>query len=209
MAERKKYIEVQIPILNSATNVLGTPENLNNKTIKIDLTRQLRGKGLTIKLKIINQKGTLIAIPNSMELSISYIRRIMRKRISYVEDSFKTKCADVQVTIKPFLITRKKVSRVVQKNLRNTTKEFLIEYVKEKDYNQICHEILDSTLQKTMLPKLKKIYPLSFCEIRKFETKELGKINIEKASKIIADQENQIEETLKEETIENKEPEKE
>jgi len=89
MAERKKYIEVQIPILNSTTNVLGTPENLNNKTIKIDLTRQLRGKGLIIKLKIINQKGTLVAIPNNMELSISYIRRIMRKRISYVEDSSK------------------------------------------------------------------------------------------------------------------------
>jgi len=55
-----------------------------------------------------------------------------------------------------------------------------------------------------MLPKLKKIYPLSFCEIRKFETKELEKINIEKASKTIVDQENKIEKT-----IENEEPEKE
>ncbi len=193
MAEKKKYIEVQIPILNSSTNVLGTPENLNNKTIKLDLTRQLRGKGLTIKLRIINQKGILVAIPSSMELSTSYIKRIMRKRISYVEDSFKTKCADIQVTIKPFLITRKKVSRVVQKNLRNTTKEFLIEYVKEKDYNQVCHEILDGTLQKTMLPKLKKIYPLSFCEIRKFGTKELEKIDLVKASETITNTKNKEE----------------
>ena len=198
MAERKKYIEVQIPILNSTEKVLGTPENLNNKTIKLDLTRQLRGKGLTIKLRIFNQEGTLIAIPNNIELSTSYIRRMMRKRANYVEDSFKTKCADIRATIKPFLITRKKVSRIVRKNLRNTTKEFITEYLKEKDYNEICHEILSGTLQKTMLPKLKKIYPLSFCEIRKFGTKELEKINIKKASKTTVSPEPEIEETQEE-----------
>lgn len=202
MAERKKYIEVQIPILNTTTKVLGTPENLHNKTIKLDLTRQLRGKGLTIKLRIFNQKGTLVAIPNNIELSTPYIKRMMRKRVSYVEDSFKIKCADIRATIKPFLITRKKVSKVVRKNLRNTTKQFIIEYVKEKDYNQICHEILSGTFQKTMLPKLKKIYPLSLCEIRRFETKELEKIDIKKTSETIIKpeiEEQEIKEKPKEE----------
>ena len=54
MAERKKYIDVRAPILNSNMRVLGTPEELNNKTIKLDLTRKLRGKGLNIKLRIFN-----------------------------------------------------------------------------------------------------------------------------------------------------------
>jgi ribosomal protein S3AE len=182
MAERKKYIDVQIPILNSTMRVLGTPENLNNKTIKLDLTRQLRGKGLTIKLRIFNQKEKLIAIPDKIELTKSYIRRMMRKRTDYVEDSFQSKCADIRVTVKPFLITRKKVSRVVRKNLRNVTREFILEYTKEKNYIEICNEIINGTLQKTMLPKLKKIYPLSFCDIRIFETKEVKKIDIEQAS---------------------------
>jgi ribosomal protein S3AE len=185
MAERKKYIEVKIPILNSTEKVLGTPESLNKKTIKLDLTRQLRGKGLTMKLKIFNQNKTLIAIPSNIDLSTPYIKRMMRKRVSYIEDSFKAKCANIRVTIKPFLISRKKISRAVRKNLRNTAKEFITEYIKEKDYNEICQEILDGTLQKTMLPKLKKIYPLSFCDIRKFGTKELEKINLKKASKKI------------------------
>ena len=208
MAERKKYIEVQIPILNETTKVLGTPENLNKKTIKLDLTRQLRGKGLTIKLRIFNQEGTLIAIPNALELSTSYIKRMMRKRTDYVEDSFKTKCADIRATIKPFLITRKKVSRVVRKNLRNTAKEFITEYIKEKDYNQVCNEILSGELQKTMLPKLKKIYPLSFCEIRKFETKELEKTDIKKASEIMIKAETQEEEIKEEVETEEKTKEK-
>ena len=208
MAERKKYIDVQIPILNETMRVLGTPENLNKKTIKLDLTRQLRGKGLTIKLRIFNQERTLIAIPNNLELSTSYIRRMMRKRSNYVEDSFIAKCADIRATIKPFLITRKKVSRVVRKNLRNTAKEFITEYIKEKDYNQVCNEILSNELQKTMLPKLKKIYPLSFCEIRKFETKELEKADIKKASEIMIKAETQEEEIKEEVETEEKTKEK-
>ena len=182
MAEKKRFINVQVPILGEEMRLLGTPEELHNKTIKLDLTRQLRGKGLTIKLRIFNREGKLIAIPNSMELVKSYIRRMMRKRTDYVEDSFQARCKDVRTTIKPLLITRKKVSRAVRKNLRNTAREFLLEYLKEKDFIEVCNEILDGTLQKTMLPKLKKVYPLSFSDIRIFETKELEKIDIESAA---------------------------
>ncbi|MCK4650412.1 hypothetical protein KAT36_04250 [Candidatus Pacearchaeota archaeon] len=181
MAERKKYIEVQVPFLGETLRILGTPQELQNKTIKLDLTRKLRGKGLTLKLRIFNQEEKLYGIPNSLTLASSYIRRMMRKRTNYVEDSFQARCADIRVTFKPHLITRKKVSRVVRKNLRNTTREFIIEYIKEKDYIQVCQEIFDGTLQKTLLPKLKKVYPLSFCDIRVFETKELEKIDIQKA----------------------------
>lgn len=183
MAERKKYIDVEIPILDSSMRVLGTLENLHDKTIKLDLTRQLRGKGLTIKFRIFNNEGKLVGIPNKMELVNSYIRRMMRKRSDYVEDSFLGRCADIRATIKPILITRKRVSRAVRKNLRNTAKEFILEYIKEKDFYELCQDILEGTLQKAMLPKLKKVYPLSFCEIRIFETKELAKIDLNKASK--------------------------
>ena len=133
----------------------------------------------------------------------------MRKRTDYVEDSFSANCADIRITIKPLLITRKKVSRAVRKNLRNTCKEFILDYIKEKDYVQICSDILEQTMQKAMLPKLKKIYPLSFCDIRTIDTKEIEKVDLQKAS-----QENQEEfneesqdETV-EETIEVKEEDK-
>lgn len=201
MAERKKYIDVHVPILDSTMRVLGTPEELNNKTIKLDLTRQLRGKGLVIKLRIFNQEGKLTAIPTSMELITSYIRKIMRKKTDYVEDSFQARCSDIRVTIKPLLITRKKVSRAVRKNLRNTAREFIFEYLKEKEYIEICNELLDGILQKTMLPKLKKIYPLAFCDIRIFETKELEKIDIKKASTLLNN--NGIQETAEEDIQED------
>jgi ribosomal protein S3AE len=180
MAEKKKFIETSLPLINSETRILGSVEELKGKTIKLDLTRKLRGKGLNVKFKIFEAEGELIGVPYKMELITAYIRRMMRKRADYVEDSFKAQCSDLRVTIKPFLITRKKVSRAVRRNLRNTAREFLLEYVKERDYNTLCEEIVNGALQKAMIPKLKKVYPLSLCDIRVFETKELDKIDTKK-----------------------------
>ena len=75
-------------------------------------------------------------------------------------------CADSQLRIKPFLVTRRKVSRAVRKALRNKAKEELIIYLKNKKTDDIFDEVLRNQLQKTLSLKLKKIYPLSTCEIR-------------------------------------------
>ena len=103
----------------------------------------------------------------------------MRKRTNYIEDSIKLECKDIRATIKPFLITRKKVSRAVRKNLRKTTEEFLKEKLKQINYLDVCEDILRSDLQRQLLPKLKKVYPLSLCEIRVFETKDIDKIKLD------------------------------
>ena len=88
--------------------------------------------------------------------------------MDYVEDSFSVKCEDAVLRIKPFLITRKKVSRAVRKALREKTKEELTEYMKTQNVKTIFDEILKNKIQKSLSLKLKKIYPLSLCEIRFF-----------------------------------------
>ena len=179
MATRRKFIDVEIPLINEIVSVAGPEEKAIGKTIKLDLTRKLRGKSLEITFQIFKDEK-LFALPKKMILMKSYIRRMLRKNISYIEDSIKIKCTDIRGTIKPFLITRKRVSRAVRRNLRNTTKEFLIEFTKDKDYLNVCEAIYHGDLQKALLPKLKKIYPLSFCEIRIFETLEISKLKLEK-----------------------------
>ena len=52
-----------------------------------------------------------------------------------------------------------------------------------------------------MLPKLKKVYPLSFCDIRVFETKELEKIDMEKATTPIQEDIQEIRESLNKESL--------
>jgi ribosomal protein S3AE len=179
MAMKKKFIDVESPITNEVIEILGTPEELHKKTIKLDLSRRMRGKGIELVLEVENKDGKLMAYPKRIELVKASIRRMMRKRINYVEDSFEVSFKDITARIKPFLLTRKKVSRAVRNNLRKTTKEFLINYAKEKTYLEATSEVLAMTLQKEMLPKLKKIYPLSLCEIRVLETKNLDKADKE------------------------------
>ena len=200
MAERKRFIDVQIPILDTSARVLGTKEDLNGKTIKLDLTRKLRGKGLTITFKIMIHEDKLVAFPKRMELVKSYIRRLMRKRVDYVEDSFKANCKDIEATMKPLLITRKRVSRAVRKNLRNTCKEFLVNYAKDRTYIEICNELLDGTIQREMLPKLKKVYPLAFYDLRIFESKELDKIDL---SDVVMKKEETVQAEVQESTDED------
>ncbi|VVB80475.1 Ribosomal S3Ae family protein [uncultured archaeon] len=178
MAIKKKFIDVEIPALGESMPVLGAEETLAGRTIKLDLSRKLRGRGLEAVFTIMNKDGKLVAYPKSLILMRSYVQRMMRKRISYVEDSFTTTCKDVKITMKPFLITRKKVSRAIRNNLRRTAREFLLEYVKDKTYMDIAMAILSNDLQKEMHPKLKKVYPLSMCEIRVLETTELAKADL-------------------------------
>ena len=158
---------MEIPLIKKETQLQGFDiENLQGRYIKYDLTRALRGKNLILKsiVQIENEKAT--AIPQEIKIMPSYLKRMIRKGTNYVEDSFSAEAKDSQIRIKPFLITRRKVSRAIRKALREKAREELINYVKTKKTEEIFQEILKNNLQKMLSLKLKKIYPLSLCEIR-------------------------------------------
>lgn len=206
MAIRKKFVEVSLPMINETLPVLGEPESLVKKTIKLDLSRKLKGRGLEVVFQILHKDKALIAYPKNMTLMRSYITRMMRKRVNYVEDSFTSSCKDIPVTIKPFLITRKKVSRAIRNSLRKTAKEFILEYTKSRTYLELAESVLFGELQKEIYPKLKKVYPLSLCEIRVLEIKDIEKadLTIKEKPKVVE----QVEELTQAEEIELAEKEK-
>jgi len=146
-----------------------SPEDLKDKTIKLDLTRQLKGKSVEVLVKIKIKDGKAIAYPIKIKLMPYFIRRMIRKRISYIEDSFETPSQESILKIKPFLITRKRVSRAVRKTLRNKTKNWIEDYIAEKKDDEIFNEILSNKMQRPLSLILKKTYPLSLCEIRVLE----------------------------------------
>jgi ribosomal protein S3AE len=167
---KKKFFDVEIPIIGKQTQLQGYElTDLDNRFLKYDLTRMLKGKSVMLTLKIKNNEA--IAIPKKLMLLPYFLRRMVRKGTNYVEDSFQTECTDAKVIIKPFLVTRRKVSRVVRKALRNKAKEELINYVKDKTAEELFDETLKSQIQRPLSQKLKKIYPLSLCEIRVLEIK--------------------------------------
>jgi ribosomal protein S3AE len=145
---------------------------LNNRVIKLDVTRKLKGKGVDLVLKIIVENGKAIAVPKKLTLLPFFIKHMMHKGTSYVEDSIVTETKDSIVAIKPFLITRKKVSRAVSRTLRNSARNWIIDYLKTKTSAEVFDEILSNQLQRPLSLKLKKTYPLAICEIRIFEIKK-------------------------------------
>lgn len=143
ITRRKKFIKVDIPTTRMEIELMGNSiEEIENKTIKLDLTRQLKGKSVegTFKVKIKNKKA--VAIPFKIKLMPYFIRRMIRKRISYVEDSFTTPSQESMIKIKPFIITRKRVSRVVRKTIRNKARNWIEDYLAERKNDEIFNDLL-------------------------------------------------------------------
>lgn len=171
--QKRKFFDVEIPLLDEKSEILAySIEDIKEKTIKVDMARRLKGKSLDLIFKIKIADGKATAEPKKLILLPFFIKHMLHKGISYVEDSIKTESKEGKLIIKPFFITRKKVSRAVRKTLRNSAKNWIIDHVKERTNTQLFEDILSGDLQKSLSLKLKKIYPLALCEIRMVELKE-------------------------------------
>lgn len=216
---KKKFFEIEIPLLGDKYEAMEhSIELLNNKIINLDITRKLKGKGVDLTLKIQIENGKAIAVPKKLMLLPGFISHMMHKGVDYVEDSITCETKDSNVIIKPFMITRKKVSRAVRRTLRNSAKNWIVDYLKTKTDNEVFDEILSNQVQKPLSLKLKKIYPLAICEIRIFEIKkplegreeaqEIGTLEIKKELSENKNTEEITEEISVEEVKEAKTPKK-
>lgn len=168
IAKRKKrFFEVEMPLIGKDTQLQGYElADLEGRFVTYDLTRSMRGKSVLLQLKVKVDGNKATTLPKKIKLMPYYLKRAVRKGTNYVEDSFLIDCKDERLRIKPFLITRRKVSRAVRNALRNKAREELTAYVKDKTAEIIFDDVLKNKLQKLLSLKLKKIYPLSLCEIR-------------------------------------------
>ena len=169
---KKKAFGVEIPLIMQEIRALAPNQDaLVGRIIKLDLTRALKGKNLEANIIIKKENEKLVGEFVSARLLPSYILRAIRKGISYIEDSFVCPGKEASIIIKPFMITRKKVNRNVRKALRNKAKEVLSEFAKERSTKEIFSSVLYGGMQKELATQLKKIYPLSFAEIRMIKVK--------------------------------------
>ena len=176
--KRKKFFDVEIPLIKTTTQLQAVEkEELEGRIILYDLTRILKGKSAILQLKVKVKGDEITTIPRKIQLLPYFIRRMLRKGTNYVEDSFSTECKDAIVRIKPFLVTRRKVSRAIRTALRIKAREELVNYAKDRESEKIFDDILKNNIQRYLSSALKKVYPLSFCDIRIFQVeKEKAKI---------------------------------
>ncbi len=166
--EKKKIWDIEVPLLRKDFAALAiSKEQLEGKFLKLDLSRIIKGKNMDASLKISLKDDKLLADFYSLLIIQSSIKRMIRKGTSWIEDSFITNSKDnLKMQIKPFMITKKKVSRSLKNALRKASRELLLDYVSKKNSQEMFSSIISGKLQREMSSKLKKIYPLSNFEIR-------------------------------------------
>ena len=163
---KKKFFTASVPILNKEIELYGIDiKSFDKQFVKIDLANELKGKGAHLRLKI-EADTTAVCHPVELKLISSYLRRVMRKGVDYSEDSFITECKDHKIRIKPFMITRNRVTKRVLRGLRNKAKEDLEKYVKDKTFDKIVADVISGKVQRELMLSLRKVYPLSLFEIK-------------------------------------------
>lgn len=173
---RKKFFDVEIPLISTKAKLYGySPEDFENKIIKIDLTKNLRGKNLELRAKVFLSNEELNSKLIVLQLIQSYLRKIIKRGTDYVEDSFVTGSKDSKLRVKPFMMTRKRVSRAIRNEIRKLAKRTLESHITLRNTQELFSEIMTNKLQKLLSQKIKKIYPLAVCEIRMIEVIEYVK----------------------------------
>jgi ribosomal protein S3AE len=66
------------------------------------------------------------------------------------------------------MVTRSKTKGSALTALRKGAREYLTKLISKTNYNSLSMDILDRKLQRNVQTALKKIYPLSACNIRWF-----------------------------------------
>ena len=167
---KKKFFEVAVPLASLKTYLYAySQEELVGKVVKIDMTKNLRGKNMELRARIKQTGEKLEADLISLQLLQSYIKKSVYRGTDYVEDSFESNCKDAKLRIKPFLIARNRISRAIQRTIRNAAKKHIEGKIKIKTSDEILSDIMANKMQKELSLKIKKIYPLALCEIRMIE----------------------------------------
>ena len=191
---KKEWYEVHAPkqfgkvLIGEVTS--SDPKKLIGRTIKIplsELTRNIRLQGIHIKLRIhdVSTKNA-ITIVEGYEILPAMLKRYVRRRRTRVDDSFVVETKDnVRVRVKPIIITAFKTKGEVVKNLRATMRKLLSDIIKNSSYDDFVSGVVNHKLQGELMAKLNKLYPIKYCEIRKFEITKAKPTKIEYKEKVL------------------------
>jgi ribosomal protein S3AE len=103
----------------------------------------------------------------SYHFSPNATKRFVRRSRSKMDDSFTANTADgKKIRIKPMIVTRSKAQGGVRAAMVKATREFFILHLSKMKLEQFWSELVNHNIQKGLGDQLRKLYPLSACEVR-------------------------------------------
>jgi len=176
---RKVWIEIYAPdkVFNSI--LLGETivnrdevEKALGRTVELNLafiTGNFKYQNYKVRFKVNRLSGGKL-YSELVEISLydAYIRRIVRKGTSRIDDSFVVRTKDgIDVRVKPLVITRYKANRRQRSSIRKTYKEFLVNKIQTLEFYDLVEKVINYEIQEEVRPVLNKIFPVDRVEIRR------------------------------------------
>ncbi|MCK4670888.1 MAG: hypothetical protein KAT43_06850 [Nanoarchaeota archaeon] len=132
------------------------------------LTGNFRRQNIIIKLKITgvtNERAQTTML--EFKLQPASMKRLIRKAMSKLEDSFccKTK-DDITIRIKPLLTTRSRAKASAKRAIFHKVRQYVVNYVNKITFEQLIQDLVNLRLQKEIKGAVSKIYPTRACHIR-------------------------------------------
>ena len=179
------------------------PSLMIGKTLShnlMNLSGDPKRQNINIHFKVVeieNNQGKTKII--GYEIIPSSVKRFVRRNSEKMDLSFACETADnVQLRVKPLVITKADVKGSIAAKIRNNIVQHLIKSIKKMNYNDVINEVINHKIQASMKETFNKIYPLKVCEIR-----YIGIAQHEMRSEVKAEEANvELKEEAKEEIAE-------
>ena len=148
------------------------PDQVIGRTVDVNLaflTGNFRQQNMKVIFQIYKVSG-LKAFSDIKEVALydAYVRRIVRKGTSRVDDSFEVNTKDnITVRVKPLVVTRYRAHYRQKSEIRKKYKEFLMNKIPELTYKELVEKVINKELQSEAFPILNKIFPVQHVEIRR------------------------------------------
>ncbi len=163
--------EIGETYVESTETMIGRKVNVNLR----ELTGNVKDQSAYASFRMVKAEGnTLHTEPVGYSLTPSYVKRLVRKCTSRLDDYFEfTTKAGEKVVAKTIMVTRSKVQRSVQKALRVKLKEVLQQELRGTDFTSFVSMLVSGKIRK-LLTSLNKITPLRECAIRVLQLKGMS-----------------------------------
>lgn len=151
------------------------PTSLINRKLKVSLvsiTNDPKKQNINICFRINEIKDDRANVELvGYEISPVHIRRITKKSKMKLDDSFVGITKDgIKVRVKPMVLTKSNVFNSVATAIRKSMNLCVLGYMKKNTYEKFVNGILNQELQREMKGVVKKIYPVTSCLIKSFNT---------------------------------------
>jgi small subunit ribosomal protein S3Ae len=136
------------------------------------ITNDPKDQNIQIKFNINELKGADSVGTELLSATLlpAYIRRLVRKEKSRIDNCFTVKTQDNKnVVIKTFFITINIVTNSILTSLRKKSQEFIRNEVAKMNFDNLVIEVLSHKLQDRARKELNKVYPLKQCEVREIK----------------------------------------